>query len=75
MCNASTGKNDPNLVAGGGAGIRGDGYSGVAIAKPALSFINGGTGGKIRYLTGALVGGHLRLGQGEEVVGTLVGEC
>ena len=48
VCNANTGKIDPKLAAGGGSGIRGDGYTGpsVIVAEAALSFINGGTGGK-----------------------------
>ncbi|XP_044182570.1 WAG22 antigen-like [Acropora millepora] len=45
VCSADTGKIDLKLLAGGGAGIRRDGYTGGAIGKPALSFIKGGTGG------------------------------
>ena len=61
VCNANTGKIDDKLATGGGSGIHGDGYTGVVFAEAALSFINGGTGGKVQHLTGALVGVHFRL--------------
>ncbi|XP_015747135.1 PREDICTED: ALK tyrosine kinase receptor-like isoform X3 [Acropora digitifera] len=64
VCNANTGKVDPKLVAGGGAGIRGDGYTSVAITEAALSFINGGTGGKGPFSNGGFGGGSFALGSG-----------
>ena len=64
VCNADTGKIDPRLVAGGGAGIRGDGYTTVTIAEAALSFINGGTGGKGPSSSGGFGGGSFALESG-----------
>ena len=64
VCNANTGKIDPKLVAGGGAGIRGDGYTRVAIAEAALSFINGGTGGKSPPSHGGFGGGSFAFESG-----------
>ena len=57
VCNGKTGKIDPMINAGGGAGIRGDGYTGEGNAKPALSFINGGEGGKSSFSKGGFGGG------------------
>ena len=57
VCNANTGKIDDKLATGGGSGIHGDGYTGVAIAEAALSFINGGTGGKSFSSNGGFGGG------------------
>ena len=66
VCNANTGKIDPKLVAGGGAGIRGDGYTGLGVGftEAALSFINGGTGGKSPSSKGGFGGGSFALGSG-----------
>ena len=54
MCNAKTGQEDSSLVAGGGAGLRGNGSSlwkcPYRRALAPRSFITGGTGGQwIRY--------------------------
>ena len=64
VCNANTGKIDSNLPAGGGAGIRGDGYTRMAIAEAALSFINGGTGGKSELSNGGFGGGSFAFSLG-----------
>ena len=64
VCNADTGKIDPKLVAGGGSGIRGDGYTGLTIAEAAQSFINGGTGGKGPSSSGGFGGGSFALESG-----------
>ena len=66
VCNTNTGKIDHKLVDGGGSGIRGDGYTGlgVAFAKPALSFINGGTGGKSDVASGGFGGGSFSFKSG-----------
>ncbi|XP_044182558.1 leukocyte tyrosine kinase receptor-like [Acropora millepora] len=64
VCNANTGKIDPKLAAGGGAGIRGDGYTSVAITEAALSFINGGTGGKSPSGSGGFGGGSFAFDSG-----------
>ena len=64
VCNADTGKIDLKLATAGGAGIRGDGYSGVKIGEPALSFRNGGTGGKGRSSNGGFGGGSFALESG-----------
>ncbi|XP_067033280.1 leukocyte tyrosine kinase receptor-like [Acropora muricata] len=64
VCNANTGKIDPKLVAGGGAGMRGDGYTGLAIGKPALSFINGGKGGTSPASNGGFGGGSFAFESG-----------
>ena len=63
-CNADTGKIDPRLVAGGGAGISGDGYNGVGIATSALSFIKGGTGGTSPFSNGGFGGGSFSVETG-----------
>ena len=45
-CNANTGNVDPNILLGGGAGLKGNGGGGrLAGITVSLSFINGGTGG------------------------------
>ena len=64
VCNANTGKIDSKLATGGGAGIRGDGYTGLAIGKPALSFINGGTGGTSPSSNGGFGGGSFAFESG-----------
>ena len=67
MCNANAGKIGPNLVAGGGSGKRGVGYTGLTIVDAPLSFINGVTRGKSPSSNGGY-------GSGEKVVVTLVRE-
>ena len=57
VCNADTGKIDPGLVAGGGAGLKGDGHGGPGIAQLPSSFINGGTGGECPVSQGGFGGG------------------
>ncbi|XP_015747128.1 PREDICTED: glycine-rich protein DOT1-like [Acropora digitifera] len=64
VCNGDTGKIDPLITAGGGAGIHGNGYTVGALAEPALSFINGGTGGKFPLSNGGFVGGSFALYSG-----------
>ena len=66
VCNANTGKIDPKLAAGGGSGMRGDGYTGlgVVVAEAALSFVNGGTGGKGPSSNGGFGGGSFALNSG-----------
>ena len=66
VCNANTGKIDRKLVAGGGSGIRGDGYTGLGgpFAEAALSFINGGTGGKSDLANGGFGGGSFAVTSG-----------
>ena len=64
VCNGKTGEIDPMITAGGGAGIRGDGYTGVASAKPALSFINRGKGGKSSFSNGGFGGGSFAINSG-----------
>ena len=61
VCNANTGKIDPKLAAGGGAGIRGDGYTKFSITEAALSFIKGGTGGESPSSNGGFGGGSFSL--------------
>ena len=56
VCNAETGKRDPSLSAGGGAGLLGNG-SGIRIGEAPLSFRNGGTGGKCPVADGGFGGG------------------
>ena len=48
VCNAKTGQDDFSLVAGGGAGLRGNGSSN-SWARAPRSFITGGTGGRWRW--------------------------
>ena len=57
LCNADTGNSDSSLRAGAGAGLRGDGKSGSAIATKALSFTKGGTGGTCPVSNGGFGGG------------------
>ncbi|XP_068747641.1 ALK tyrosine kinase receptor-like [Montipora capricornis] len=57
VCNAQTGKRDPSLSAGGGAGVLGNGDSGLPIGEAPLSFGNGGTGGKGPSVNGGFGGG------------------
>ena len=63
-CNANTGNVDPGILAGGGAGLKGNGGGGLIIA--ALSFINGGTGGISPTSKGGFGGGSsgFRMGGG-----------
>ena len=55
-CNAETGNVDFTFLAGGGAGLYGDG-GGIGGVKPSLSFINGGTGGNCQPSIGGFGGG------------------
>ena len=57
VCNADTGNSDHGLVAGGGAGFKGDGNGGPGIAHLPSSFINGGTGGICVVSHGGFGGG------------------
>ena len=57
VCNASTGEEDPSLLAGGGSGISNDGYSGLSIGTPPESFTNGGSAGKNLISNGGFGGG------------------
>ena len=57
VCDADTGNIDHDLVAGGGAGLKGDGNGGPGIAKMPSSFINGGTGGTCPVSQGGFGGG------------------
>ena len=57
VCSADTDKVDPDLVAGGGAGLMGDGNGNGPMAKTPLSFINGGTGGTCPVSQGGFGGG------------------
>ena len=54
-CNAETGNVDFTFLAGGGAGLYGDG-GGIGGVKPSLSFINGGTGEIVNHPLGDSVG-------------------
>ena len=64
-CNANTGKIDDKLPSGGGSGIREDGYTGMMpIVEAALSFINGGTGGKSPASSGGFGGRSFALQSG-----------
>ena len=64
VCNADTGKNDSTLTSGAGAGLRGDGKGGVAIATGALSFTKGGTGGTCPASPGGFGGGGFAMVNG-----------
>ena len=67
VCNGKTGKIDPMITAAGGAGIRGDGYTNEPLAKAALSFINGGNGGKrgkVSFSNGGFGGGSFAIKSG-----------
>ena len=57
VCNADTGKSDSSLIAGGGAGLRGDGKGGGGIVTRSLGFTNGGTGGTCPGSHGGFGGG------------------
>ena len=61
VCNADTGNSDYSLIAGGGAGLRGDGKGGGGIVTGSLSFTNGGTGGTCPTSTGGFGGGGAAL--------------
>ena len=64
VCNASTGEEDPNLLAGGGSGISEDGYSGLSIGTPPVSFTNGGSGGNSLISNGGFGGGSFAVNLG-----------
>ena len=64
VCNADTGNTDPRLTSGAGAGLRGDGKGGVAIANGALSFTKGGTGGTCPSSPGGFGGGGFAMVNG-----------
>ena len=64
VCNADTGNSDSSLWAGAGAGLTGDGKSGVAFATKALSFTNGGTGGTCLASNGGFGGGGFAMVNG-----------
>ena len=64
VCNADTGKNDSTLTSGAGAGLRGDGKGGVAIATGALRFTKGGTGGTCPASNGGFGGGGFAMVNG-----------
>ena len=55
-CNTDTGNVDLDILAGGGAGLKGDGRCGGAMTG-SLSFINGGTGGICPVSKGGFGGG------------------
>ena len=57
VCNADTGNIDFSLMAGGGAGFRGDGKGGGGIVTRSLGFTNGGTGGTCPASPGGFGGG------------------
>ena len=57
VCNADTGNVDSGMVAGGGAGLIGDGEGGPGIAQVSTSFINGGFGGTCPVSQGGFGGG------------------
>ena len=57
VCNADTGIIDPFIVAGGGAGISGDGIGCIVLDTNPLSFINGGAGGTWLSTYGGFGGG------------------
>ena len=63
VCNKS-GNIDVKLAAGAGAGFKGDGNGGPAIARIPLSFINGGTGGTSPVSQGGFGGGGFAFGLG-----------
>ena len=64
VCNADTGNIDYTLVSGAGAGLRGDGKGGFAIATGALSFTKGGTGGTCPASPGGFGGGGFAMERG-----------
>ena len=57
LCSADTGNIDFSLIAGGGAGLGGDGKFGSGIITGSLSFTNGGNGGKSPTSRGGFGGG------------------
>jgi len=57
VCDADTGNIDSSLVAGAGAGLKGDGNGRPLHAKRLSSFINGGTGGTCPVSQGGFGGG------------------
>lgn len=61
VCNVDTGNSDSSLIAGGGAGLIGDGKGTFGIATGPLSFINGGTGGTCPVAHGGFGGGSFAL--------------
>ena len=62
VCNTDTG--DSGLLAGGGAGLRGDGNGIPGTAQRPSSFINGGTGGTCPVSQGGFGGGAYAFGLG-----------
>ena len=56
-CNADTGNVDPDILSGGGAGLKGNGGGGDEFVTSSLSFINGGTGGTCLVSKGGFGGG------------------
>ena len=56
-CNADTGNVDSSIMAGGGAGLSGDGGGRIGVSRESLSFINGGTGGTCPVSQGGFGGG------------------
>ena len=58
-CNSGTGNVDPDILAGGGAGLKGNGGGGTGgpTITNSLSFINGGTGGTCPVSKGGFGGG------------------
>ena len=64
VCNADTGNSDFSLRSGAGAGLRGDGKGGVAVATTALSFTKGGTGGTCPASPGGFGGGGFAMKRG-----------
>ena len=64
VCNADTGNIDPFLLAGGGAGLKGDGNGGPLITQLPSSFINDGTRGTCPISDGGFGGGAFAFGFG-----------
>ena len=64
VCNADTGNSDSSLRSGAGAGLRGDGKGGLAVANGALSFTKGGTGGTCPASPGGFGGGGFAMVNG-----------
>ena len=64
LCSADTGNSDSSLRSGAGAGLRGDGKSGFAIATKAMSFTKGGTGGICPVSPGGFGGGGFAMVNG-----------
>ena len=57
VCDLDTGNIDSGLIAGGGAGLKGDGNAEHGIAQTPSSFIKGGTGGTCLVSQGGFGGG------------------